>query len=87
MKPTVSQHHARALATAQALFREVRGDIAYAQREADIAALPAVDWHGQTLRTVRCHGVTGRGEHDQNLPLVMLWSLVDLNRYRCPFHA
>ena len=71
----------------QAQFREERGDDGFARREAEIAALPVREWRGEKLRTVRCCGETGRGPHDVHLPEYLLCCLIDLRRYRCPFHA
>lgn len=58
-----------------------------AVRQAEIDALPQVIWKGRQLWTVRCHGTSGKGPHDVNLPLAMLWSLIWLHRYFCPYHA
>lgn len=60
--------------------------VALAHRASEIAALPTVEWKGRTLRTIRCHGETGRGPHDVHVPESLLWSLLDLQTYRCVFH-
>lgn len=56
------------------------------QREAEIAALPTVQWKGRTLYTLRCCGVSGKGPHDVNVPLALAWSLLSLTRFFCPYH-
>jgi hypothetical protein len=58
-----------------------------AERQAFIDSLPVVEWKGETLRTLRCQGRTGRGPHDQHVPEGLLWSLMDPHRWLCPFHA
>ena len=55
-------------------------------RERQIAELPAAEWRGQPLRTVACDGDYGRGPHQQNIPEYILWTLLDVKVYRCPFH-
>lgn len=57
------------------------------QRAAAIAALPQKDWRGLPVYQVRCSGDFGRGPHDVWLPEYVLWSLIDLRAYRCPFHS
>lgn len=69
---------------AQEFDRPVLLDVA--TREAEIAALPAVEWKGRTLRTIRCQGDFGKGPHDMNVPEAILWSLINLNRFICPYH-
>lgn len=57
------------------------------QRAAEIAALPTKDWKGSPVYQLRCAGDFGRGPHDVWLPAYVLWSLIDLRHYRCPYHA
>lgn len=57
------------------------------KRHAEIAALPTVQWKGRTLYTLRCHGWTGNGPHDVNVPLVLIWSLIALDQFYCMYHA
>lgn len=56
-------------------------------REAEIARLPTVQWKGRTLYTLRCHGTSGRGPHDVNVPLMLVWHLIDLRSFYCVYHA
>lgn len=72
---------------AKAAFLAWRGEAEAARRQAEIDALPRVEWKGKTLRTLRCHGETGRGPHDVNLPEQHLWALIDFRMFRCPYHA
>lgn len=57
------------------------------RREAEIAALPTVEWKGRTLYTLRCHGVSGKGPHDVNVPVALLWHLMSFTRFLCVYHA
>jgi hypothetical protein len=56
-------------------------------RQAEIDALPWVMWNGRKLYGVRCQGTSGKGPHWVNLPLAMVWSLITLDHFYCPFHA
>lgn len=74
------------LAEARAAFASIRTPAEVAQREAEIAALPRVVWKGRELRTLRCHGTTGKGPHDINVAEGALWVLLRLDRFVCAFH-
>jgi hypothetical protein len=82
-------HHAEDFRTARArsAFRDWRGVEAEPARAAEIEALPVVTWKGRRLRTLRCHGTSGRGPHDVNVPESLPWTLIDVGRFLCPFHA
>ena len=72
---------------AQAFMAETFGLVAMLERAFYIRSLPIVQWRGQVLRTIRCHGTTGKGPHDYNVPELVLWALVDPeHRFLCPFH-
>jgi hypothetical protein len=86
-KNQVGLHPARQAAKARRCFVEILGEAEGVKREMEIAALPAAEWKGKALHTLRCHGETGKGPHDVNVPDSLLWSLISLNGYRCPFHA
>lgn len=58
-----------------------------AKRQAEIDALPVVNWKGRMLYTLRCHGTSGKGPHDVNVPLAMVWHLISLKRFYCVYHA
>lgn len=58
-----------------------------ARRAAEIAALPTIDWKGRTLYTLRCQGTSGKGPHAVNVPLAVVWHLIDLRRFFCVYHA
>ena len=32
-------------------------------------------------------GTSGKGPHDVNVPLVVVWSLISLRRFYCVYHA
>ena len=72
---------------ARAAFESARTEADVVRRASDIEALPLVEWKGRTLRTLRCHGTTGKGPHDINVPEGMLWALLSLNEYVCAFHG
>jgi hypothetical protein len=71
---------------ARAAYVEDCGEALTLKREAEIAAMPQVEWKGRKLRTIRCHGTTGKGPHDVNVPESLLWALISLKRFRCPYH-
>ena len=83
---TVSQHEDRILADVKRFFYDIYGDAGTAKREAQIAELPKVEWNGRTLYTLRCQGDYGKGPHDMNVPESLLWNLIDLGVFYCPFH-
>lgn len=80
-------HPVRQCASARDAFREERGADGEATRALEIARLPIVEWKGRTLRTVRCRGLSGKGPHDVNVPEMLLWALISLDAYRCPYHV
>lgn len=84
---TVGAHEDRRTETARAAFIEARGEVEARLRAMEIGSLPRVEWRGQHLRAFRCTGETGRGPHAVNVPEGLLWALMDLRVYRCPFHA
>lgn len=79
-------HAARRKADARAAFVQLRGDADAIQRQREIDALPVVMWKGRELRTLRCHGTTGKGPHDVNVPESLLWSLIGLDSFCCVYH-
>lgn len=56
------------------------------QRAREIRALPSREWKGQRLRTARCWGTRGKGQHVVHLPESLLWSLIAIEGYCCPYH-
>lgn len=77
---------ARQTARARAAFVEIRGQADAVVRAQQIAALPTVVWRGHTLYTLRCDGGYGRGPHQLNVREQVLWSLMTLGVFHCPFH-
>lgn len=71
---------------ARAQFVEVRGRRAVPRRAAAIAALPSKAWRGVRVFEIECEGPFGRGPHRQWVPEYVLWSLIDLRHWLCPFH-
>ena len=82
-------HHAEPVRTARAraAYRDWRGSASEAERAAEIERLPKVEWKGRTLRTVRCSGTSGKGPHYVNVPESLPWTLINVCRFYCPFHA
>lgn len=77
----------RQLVKAKAMYVEMCGPVSALMRECEIAALPTVKWKGKALRTIRCHGTSGKGPHDCNVPEGLLWSLMSLTAFLCVYHA
>jgi hypothetical protein len=78
-------HSARSLARTIAAFREYRpGE--EEERRKEIARVESKDWRGLTVYRVHCDGDFGRGPHVHWVPEYILWSLIDVTRYRCPYH-
>jgi hypothetical protein len=83
----VGRKHGRG---ADEVIAEAQADLGPARtaaRQREIDALPTVPWKGRTLYTLRCHGTSGKGPHDVNVPLAMLWHLINLRRFFCVYHA
>ena len=68
-------------------FQELLGEAATRRRAIDIAMLPKVEFKGRELSTIECEGPFGAGAHKVNVPDTLLWNLMDLRHFRCPFHA
>lgn len=71
---------------AKRAFIEYCGDVAAVQRAAQIATLDSKVWRGQVVYRLTCHADFGKGPHDQFVPEGLLWALIDLRGWRCPFH-
>ena len=67
-------------------FVAILGEDQVAERQRQIDALPTVQWQGRTLYTIRCSGDFGNGPHVVNVPESLLWALMSLEQYRCPYH-
>lgn len=83
---TVGRKHGRGADNIIAEAKRELGPRRTAQRQAEIDALPVVSWKGRTLYTLRCRGWSGRGPHDVNVPIMLLWHLLSLRHYYCPYH-
>jgi hypothetical protein len=68
-------------------FLAWRGMVDAWQRQEQIDALPVVAWRGRTLRTLTCMATSGKGPHAVNVPEALLWALIDLRAFRCPYHT
>lgn len=79
------RYAARSLARTIAAFREYRpGE--EGERRAAIARVESKEWRGVRVYRVQCDGDFGRGPHVHWVPEYILWSLIDVTRYRCAFH-
>lgn len=70
----------------RAAFRQVRGAAGERARARAIARLPRVRWKDKRLCTMRCRADFGSGPHLVHVPEAVLWSLIDLRQFRCPWH-
>lgn len=84
---SVGLHFQRQADTAREAFVEMCGPARAFIRQHQINQLKTVEWKGKTLYALRCHGTSGKGPHDTNVPESLLWSLIDLRAFRCPYHA
>src|SRR5688500_1114108 len=87
MKPAAGLHVERQTRTAREAFVECRSESEAVERQREIDALPVAEWKGKQLRTLRCNGTTGKGPHNTNVPESLLWALIDLRRWFCPYHS
>jgi hypothetical protein len=87
MTQASAAHPEKKAARAREAFIEVRGNAEALARGIAIEALPTVQWKGRTLYVIRCHGLSGKGPHDTNVPESVLWSVIDFRAFRCPYHA
>lgn len=87
MTLTRGLHDAAQTARAREAFAAFRGGLAALERLGQIDDLPRKPWGGRLVYQVRCRGVSGRGPHDLWVPEAVLWAVLDLERFRCPYHA
>ena len=80
-------HPAAQTARARAAFIELCGERETRRRERHIRRLPTKRWKGQLLYALECQAEFGNGPHVQYVPEAMLWALISLGGWRCPFHA
>lgn len=72
---------------ARAAFVAWRGPVDVVRRAEEIASLPVIEWKGKTLYALRCVGTSGKGPHTVNVPESLLWTLIRLDDFLCPFHT
>jgi hypothetical protein len=82
----VSTWRDRHTARAREAFVEFRGEAAALDRAVAIARLETKVWRGQPVYRLTCQATFGRGPHDQFVPEGLLWALIDLGWWQCPFH-
>ena len=76
-----------ACARAKAALRAARGVAAAVGRAHEIAARQSKLWRGRRVWPIRCTGASGKGPHEMHVEAAVLWSLIDLKTFRCPYHA
>lgn len=84
---TVHPRHEATTERMRSYFIDLRGLEGAAKREREIATLPMKEWCGKPVHQIRCHGDYGKGPHDVWLPSYLLWSLLSLWSYKCPYHS
>lgn len=82
----MAPHEVARCARTRGYYRDALGVEAEARRAAEIDALPRAEWKGRQLRTIRCHGTSGKGPHDCNVPESMLWALIGMVPFYCVYH-
>ena len=85
-KTSTPKHEDAGLVRIRAQFVEWFGDAEAERRATAIATLPRVEWRGRTLYTIRCLGDFGHGPHDMHVPASLLWSLINVHHFFCPYH-
>ena len=68
-------------------FRAALGLADESRRAREIAALPSKLWKGHLVYRIDCRGDFGKGPHEMWVPEGVLWSLIALDVFRCPYHA
>jgi hypothetical protein len=84
---SVGLHPAAQTKRARVSARLLMGQAWWVRRRAEIVALPTVNWKGQTLYTIRCNGVSGRGPHVVHVTEGRMWHLLSIRDYLCVYHA
>lgn len=65
---------------------DLRGLADAHRRTAAIAQLPQKRWRGARVYAIVCRADFGIGPHVQWVPAYVLWSLIDLRGFCCPYH-
>lgn len=71
---------------ARQAFVKAYGEVEAERRAAQISAVESKEWRGQTVYKIVCQADFGKGPHDQFVPEGLLWALIDIHVWRCPFH-
>ena len=82
----IGSHPSARMARAKRAFLEFRGVAAAVERGKAIAARPSKCWHGIRVYSISCHATYGKGPHIYFVPAGLLWSLITLEAFRCPYH-
>jgi hypothetical protein len=81
----IGLHPERQIEVARAAFIESGYDAG--QRQRDIDGLESKTWKDRTVYRVLCRGRRGKGPHWVWLGESLLWCLISLDAYVCPYHA
>ncbi len=57
------------------------------RRAREIGALDSKLWRGRRVWRIVCTRTSGKGPHEMYVEAAVLWSLIDLRSFRCPYHA
>ena len=83
----IGSHPSAQCSRAKAEYRACRGLASAVLRARQILALPTKVWKGTRVYAVQCQADFGKGPHVLYIPAGTLWSLIDLQRFRCPYHS
>ena len=72
---------------AKAALRATRGIDGTVRRAHEIATRHTKLWRGRRVWPIQCTGTSGKGPHQMHVEAAVLWSLIDLETFRCPYHA
>ena len=82
----LAKHSEKVRQRAIAFYEKFRGKDAVNQRKKEIADLDQKQFKGRTVYRIRCNADFGIGPHEQWLEEHLMWHLMDLAHYLCPYH-
>ena len=87
MRLSASTKSVNQCARAKAALVAARGVDGAVRRAREITGRSSRLWRGRRVWQIRCTGTSGNGPHELYLEAAVLWSLIDLRAFRCPYHA
>ena len=82
----IGSHPSARMMRSKLAFREFLGVAAAVERGKAIAARPSKHWHGVRVYSITCHATYGKGPHTYFVTAAVLWSLMSIGAFRCPYH-